>query len=128
MWLLDLTDGEYREALHYDLMQIGWSVWDIESQALSWFDLKCFVRFLPMDSALMRSLHGDDSYWGLKEQLLAAAVDTLRVANWQRGEGKGDEPEPIERPGVESKNQKMDGMDEAEALDWLGWTLEDIGG
>lgn len=81
-----------------------------------------------MTSALMRSIHGDESYWGLNEQLLAAAVDTLRVSNWQRAGGKGEHPDPIERPGVEPKNQKMDAMDQGEALDWLGWTLEDIGG
>lgn len=43
----------------------------------------------------------DESTWTLDRQLLAAAVDALRVANWQRSEGKKkDYPKPIPRPGV----------------------------
>jgi hypothetical protein len=43
----------------------------------------------------------DETVWTLDRQLAAAAVDALRVANWQRGSGKKkDRPKPIPRPGV----------------------------
>lgn len=38
--------------------------------------------------------------WGITEHLLAASVDVLQGANWQRGGGKGTKPKPLPRPGV----------------------------
>lgn len=55
---------------------------------------------------MWESEHPDEAQWGLTEQLLAAGVDALRVANWQRT-GKGKRPKPIERPGVGPKRKKM---------------------
>lgn len=58
------------------------------------------VRQLPRESATFRELNPDESVWGLPEQLLAAVVDVLRAANYQRGGSKGQKPKPIPRPGV----------------------------
>jgi hypothetical protein len=55
---------------------------------------------LPMDSALRRSIHGDEFVeWGKVVDLLSKILHTLQGANWQRGEGKGTEPQP-EKPPV----------------------------
>lgn len=46
-------------------------------------------------------MYPDDAQWGLVEHLLAANLDALNVANWQRAGGKKrDRPRPIPRPGV----------------------------
>lgn len=41
----------------------------------------------------------EDAPWNLTNLLLASVVDTLNLANWQRG-GKGKRPRPIPRPGT----------------------------
>jgi hypothetical protein len=41
---------------------------------------------------------GHDSGWSVEAQLMALAVDALNGANWQRGDGKGSKPRPIDRP------------------------------
>ena len=51
-----------------------------------------------MDSPIVSYNHPEESLWGVTEHLLAAAVDALNAANWQRG-GKGQRPKPIRRPG-----------------------------
>jgi len=38
--------------------------------------------------------------WRLEHYLLAAILDSLAAANWQRGGGKGKRPKPTPRPGV----------------------------
>lgn len=35
----------------------------------------------------------------MTDHLLAAVVDLLAGANWQRGGGKGRKPKPVKRPG-----------------------------
>lgn len=57
------------------------------------------MRHLPADAACRRVLD-DGAGWGLSEQLLAATLDTLRGANWQRSGGRGAKPKPIPRPGA----------------------------
>jgi hypothetical protein len=74
---------------------------------MSWWQLRAYLSHLPRESALARSLLGDDVAWGLNEQLLAAAIDTLRAANYQRGGGKGPRPKPMPRPGL-SRNQQSE--------------------
>lgn len=68
-------------------------------------------------------IEGDDHPWGLTEQLLAAAVDALHAANWQRGAGKNrDRPKPIRRPGIEpDKKYGSQAIPIDEMADWLGW-------
>jgi hypothetical protein len=86
------------------------------------------VKQSPRDSAVHRSIVGEDHAWGLNEQLLAALFDVLAVANWQRGgDGGAKKPEPLMRPGVK-KNRgdvvaqgKAVPMDEMNAL--LGWDM-----
>jgi hypothetical protein len=62
------------------------------------------VRQLPADAALWRNIDPQAAVWGPSEQLLAAAVDALNVANWQRqsihSKRRSAPPEPIARPGV----------------------------
>ena len=59
------------------------------------------VKQSPRDSAVHRSVIGEDHVWGLSEQLLAALFDVLAVANWQRGgDANAKKPEPLRRPGV----------------------------
>lgn len=85
------------------------------------------VTHLPRGSALVRVIEGDDHPWGLAEQLLAAAVDALNAANWQRGEGKQrDKPAPIPRPGVapDKTTYGAQAIPMDEMADWLGWSKE----
>lgn len=48
--------------------------------------------------------------WGLPEQLLAAVLDALNVANWQRqGDKRAKRPKPIRRPGVAEPGERRFG-------------------
>lgn len=61
------------------------------------------VDHLPRESALARQVHGDNVDWDMPSQLLAAVIDQLRVANWQRtqdGQKGRRPPKPTPRPGV----------------------------
>lgn len=93
------------------------------TDALTWRDLWVIVKHLPRSSALVRVIEGDDHPWGLAEQLLAATVDALHAANWQRGEGKKrDKPKPIPRPGINApKRYGTTALPLDEMTDWLGW-------
>jgi hypothetical protein len=54
---------------------------------------------LPMDSALRRSIHGDDFVeWTQVVSILKEILFTLQGANWQRSEGKGAEPQLEKAP------------------------------
>ena len=85
------------------------------------------VKQSPRDSAVHRSVGGEDHAWGLSEQLLAALFDVLAVANWQRGgDNNAKKPEPLKRPGVSKQaggevmaQGKAVPMDEMNTL--LGW-------
>jgi hypothetical protein len=76
-------------------------------------------------SQLYRS-RNPDWRWGLAEQLMAATVDALNMANWlnsEDGRRKRNRPEPIPRPGVgpvaEKKTFGATKMSFAEADAWL---------
>ncbi|MFD9949683.1 hypothetical protein ACFWYW_55645 [Nonomuraea sp. NPDC059023] len=94
---------EHGEAIEWDLSHYhhGRSIKDLFTGAMSWWQLRAYLSHLPRESALARSLLGNDVMWGLNEQLLAAAIDALKVANYQRSGGKGRKPKPFPRPGVE---------------------------
>jgi len=85
------------------------------------------VWYLPSDCALARELNGDDIEWDLTNQLLAAQVDVLAIANWQRAGGKRkDKPKPVERPGMRPDRttyggSKDDALPLDQMADWLGW-------
>lgn len=116
---------QHREAVEYDLIALGLRLDDLGSRALTWRDLWVIIRRSPPESAVFRAQNPDSWAWGLPEQLLAAANDSLRVANWQRAGGKRSEyPWPIPRPGVQPQQTSrgreplpMDAMRK-----WLGWT------
>lgn len=52
---------------------------------------------LPPGSAVWRAL-GEGQAWTDGDYLLAAAVDALNGANWQRAGGKDEKPKPVMRP------------------------------
>lgn len=59
----------------------------------------------PADSALAYKLHGDYARWGTTEYLLAAVLDSLNAANWQRSGKSSRKPKPVPRPkDKQSKN------------------------
>jgi len=61
---------------------------------------------LPPESRFLRAATNGKTEWSATEHLLAAAVDTLQSANWQRGGGKGSRPKPIKRPGSEAQEKR----------------------
>lgn len=74
----------------------------IGTAGLSWWDLRCLIKYSRDDSALSR-LKNENWRWDTHAQLLALQADHLAVANWQRARGKASErPKQIPRPGVES--------------------------
>jgi hypothetical protein len=78
------------------------------TRRLSWRDLLVIVKQAPRESSLARAMHGEDALWGLTDHLVAAAVDELAVANWQRQGKKGaPRPKPLPRPGKQSKTQRI---------------------
>lgn len=70
--------------------------------------LLVWLRQLPDDSAVARSQDPEAAEWGAAEHLLAGVFDALQMGNWQRGEGKGQRPSPLPRPGV--KQQRRHGQ------------------
>lgn len=125
--VLDIVD-EYGEAVAYDLIGLGLRLRHLGTDRLSYGDLHTIIHNQPPTeaSALYRAINPDDWPWSMEAQLLAAAVDELRVGNWQRGRGKKrDFPKPITRPGVEPDSTTYGGkkplpMDDM--AEWLGWT------
>lgn len=107
---------------------MGLRLRDLGTERLSWGDLWAIVTYSPPESALHRARNPEEAAeaeWTLTNQLLAAAVDALRVGNWQRGGGaKRDYPKPIARPGIEptSTTYGKGAIPYDEMADWLGWT------
>lgn len=104
---------------------MGLRLRDLGSERLSWGDLWTVVSFAPPDSALSRARNPEEGEWALETLLLAEAVDTLRVANWQRGGAKKkDFPKPIPRPGIEpdAVTYGREAVPIDRMADWLGWT------
>lgn len=102
--LLGLLD-EHWEALDYDCLTLGLDLHDVGTDRFDWRRLLAVVTNLPRTSALARSVHGEAVEWDTTEHLLAAAVDALNAANWQRGGGKGRRPKPVPRPGDKSRRR-----------------------
>lgn len=72
------------------------------------------VTNLPADCTTATLQRGvEDSAWGLTEHLLAAVVDVLQVANWQReqlhSKSKVKPPKPLPRPGVQDETVRHGG-------------------
>lgn len=83
-------------------------------------------------SALYQRHAGDDAKWTVEAQLLAAAVDELRVLAWQyvcahtpKGKRQPTAPKPIPRPGVDSTPQgegtKHLGSEPIPMSEWASW-------
>lgn len=91
----------------------GVDLCDLGGERLTWRRLGVLIRQLPPTSATWLAKSGGESVWGLTEQLLAAAVDALNIANWQRaaaGRKKNEQPaqpEPITRPGVKKMGRRF---------------------
>lgn len=112
--LLTLVDGEHKEALERDLIDLGLRLRDAGSPGFEWADLRAIVRWAPKSSALYRSMYlpDEDSAWGLQEMLLAAIADSLRWLQWAKtkdGARGRNMPEPIPRPGHRPKVTKHGG-------------------
>jgi hypothetical protein len=65
------------------------------------------VKQSPRGSALARAIHGEAATWGPAEHLLAAAVDALNGANWQRTGRRGHKPKPVPRPRPEQARPRQ---------------------
>lgn len=121
--LLDvLQEPARRSALQYDLLRAGLSLDDLGSEALTWYDLRVFVRHVQTspDSALGLELRGH-AVWSVEAQLLATIADSLAWANWQRaGKKNAPKPKPLERPWLKAKGQKFgkDAIPLSEFDDW----------
>jgi hypothetical protein len=77
-----------------------------------WRKLVALLEHLPADSATVATRAGrrPGETWTRAEYLLAAAVDVLAVANWQRQGKKGaPRPKPLPRPGLETGDQHLGG-------------------
>ena len=81
---------------------------------------------LPPGAALWRSL-GTDNLWTPEAHLLAATVDLLAGANWQRGDGKGPRPKPVERPSDTAEREASAERHAARAAAFLA-RQKDFGG
>lgn len=125
--LLNLLDSEeYGRATRYELLRFGRHPEELESGSMSWDDFKLIVEFAPIDSPLVLK-QNPDAVWGLGEQLLAEAVDTLHWLKWAKTEGakhKQGMPEPIGRPGVDKPEViGSDPVDYDQVDDLIGWDL-----
>lgn len=101
-----LSDPEAAEAIQADLLARGLTLADLGTWKLSYWDLRCVIRWLPADAAYRRFLHPDEWQWTLPEHILAGIYDTLQGANWQRAGNKhAKRPDPLPRPGVKPKNE-----------------------
>lgn len=87
----------------------GLDLLDLGGERLTWRRASSLISLLPAESATVAAATGGDNAWGLKEQLLAAAVDSIRQGNWQRGGGKGPRPKPIPRPGAGPTKRQIGG-------------------
>ncbi|MFI1915933.1 DUF5361 domain-containing protein [Nocardia sp. NPDC020380] len=93
---------------------------------LGWRDLRAIIKFLPADSALVRTANPDTHRWQLDQFLLADMADHLRWLVWAKTEDARqgrNRPAPIPRPGFESGRERFgSAMGVEELNDILGWT------
>lgn len=106
--LVDLLE-EHGEAIEADLLRYYQvDVADLFSGDLSPRRVLALIRHLPRDAATKREVAGDVTAWGETEHLLALAIDTLNVANWQRaGDKRNPRPRPVPRPGDPVTRHRM---------------------
>lgn len=127
--------SEHAQALNYDLLtRIGVSLYDIPD-AIGWDDLRDFVTHLDASSALVSETHPDEAGWQGDQKiamLLAHIADLIAglsysytISHLKKGAKKPSPPEPIERPGVTKKKEKMRwGADAIPIRDFDAWWNE----
>ena len=111
---------EYGEAVEWDVARYwpGRSLLELYRGEMSWRELRVFLRYLPAESATARAVRGstpDEDAWTLDRQLLASAVDAIRENTFATVKLGGDPkrtgrlrpPDPIPRPGVDSKKSNV---------------------
>ena len=90
-------------------------------------DVAALAAHLPRDSATMLAVapRQEAEYWTADTHLLAAVLDALAGANWQRGGGKGGRPKPVRRPKIRNPQPVPD----REAIDeFREWYAAQPGG
>jgi hypothetical protein len=55
------------------------------------------------DSAYFRALHPKSWWWTPQTDFLAEILAAVQGGNWQRGGGKGPQPQPVKRPADDTK-------------------------
>lgn len=77
----------------------------------AWRKVSNLLTNLPPESATTQALSGvaHETRWTVTDYLLAAVIDTLADANWQRGGCQGPRPKPVPRPGVDGGEQHIRG-------------------
>lgn len=103
--LVKLLD-EYESSIRYDCLAMGMRLHLLGTQSFSWGELLAIVQNSPRNSAFYRAQNPKDWMWTETEHLLAAAVDALNLALYQNGGGKGPQPKPIKRPGIDDGQTK----------------------
>ena len=103
--------------MEYELLHLGLRFSDLGSKRLTWHDLAVILAHPRPGLPLYREIWGESAKWAdINSQLLAAAVDTLAVANWQRqGDRNAPRPEPIPRPGVEGFSKAVGAVSDEDA-------------
>ena len=102
IWLFTLPQRE-RDAIEADLVRAGWTLDDVPYR-LSWRALFAFLQHLGPESAYMRVVEPELSFWLGSEgvpNLLATLVDIGNTQIWQKtkdGAKNRRRPKPIKRP------------------------------
>lgn len=103
--LLALID-KHSEPLEVDLIDKGLRLRDCPSPQFNWRDLSVLVRFSGPHSNLFGATSPKTAGWDRLAMLMADAVDDLNWLVWAKTKAAadgGDPPDPLERPGVKSK-------------------------
>lgn len=100
--LIDAHQG----AVEYELLRLGLRLRDIGTGRCDWSDVRAVVLHAGPTSAIARAIRGHD--WTQDTALLAAAVDLLALANWQRqGKKTAPKPKPVPRPVPEGSDRRI---------------------
>ncbi|ALY08800.1 tail assembly chaperone [Arthrobacter phage Nancia] len=122
--LLELL-REHRGAIEFTLLSMGKKLDWLGSDDLDWRELWMIISHTQMGSALAESIHGEQSRWKVTDYLLAMVADALHDANWQRGGGKGAQPERVKRPGVKDKSTQSFGSEPIKISEFNDWWAGD---
>lgn len=89
---------------------------------LNYREILYLVRNSPRESAYFLHLHGEQSYWGATEHLLATNADILNMILWLTSDTKQNQrPKPLPRPGVPEKSDMTFGGKESAVLESKFW-------